>query len=151
MGNEELVAVFVPKRHLSKVYGYIAALDTAAGVAPPPRGGSDEDEWNEALLRRMVNESSPALLQILSAIADRPVQWQSTHDLALAIGLPGVTWNTISGTLGAFNRRIKGRYKLQAWPFEVRVDVGEKGARLTQCRMTKERAAVIMRLISDRE
>jgi len=151
MGIEELVAVFVPRRHLSKVYGYIATLDMEVGGVTTPRSALDANEWSEALLRRMVNESSPALLKILKALADRPLKWQSTHELAVAVDSPDVTWNTISGTLGAFNRRIKGRYKLGSWPFEVRVDIGEKGARLTQCRMTKERATVIMRLISERE
>ncbi len=93
----------------------------------------------------MVQESSPALLAILGALADSPGEWLTMGDLAKPIG-PKADWNTVAGTLGAFGRRLKSRYGLESWPFENRLDHA-KGTR--ECRMSKETARAVKKLISE--
>jgi hypothetical protein len=162
---DELVNVLVPRRHLSQVYGFIAKLDasegqplvTSAVPAESPALAATEaksggavsinvDEWTPSRLRRMVEESPPAMLEILRMLADRPGEWLAMNELAKAIR-PDADWNTVAGTLGAFGRRVKNRYGLESWPFENRYDY-EVGGRV--CRMSEEVARLVKRLVMER-
>ncbi len=127
MSENELVSVLVPKRHLPKVYGLIAELEGVEGTpqqSPPsdsPTGASDD--WTSSRVQRMVSESPPAMRDILRAMAERPDQWVTVHQLAEAItGKDDATWNTVAGTMGAFGRRIKNRYGITEKPYEDRYD-----------------------------
>lgn len=160
MQTDDLVNVLVPRRHLSQVYGFIARLETGEGQSPTSgpttavtttangAGAStvDSDEWTPSRLRRMVDESSPALLEILRALANRPGDWLPMSELAKGIG-PEADWNTVAGTLGAFGRRVKSRYGLESWPFDNRFDHEIDGR---VCRMSEETARLIKRFIAER-
>ena len=128
MSTEDLVNVLVPRKHLSQVYGLIAQLE---GVAPSMPAIVDEqpaahgatDEWTPSRLRTMVDDSGPAMRDLLRAMASRPGDGLTTQDLATALkNKPKADWNTIAGTLGAFSRRVKSRYGLETWPFQVKRD-----------------------------
>jgi hypothetical protein len=166
MSVDDLVNVLVPRRHLSQVYGFIARLDAGEGQATPasaaaeagapgPDGGgggapSDGiDEWTTARIRRMVEESPPAMIDILVALADRPGEWLTMEELAKAIrNKPDADWNTVAGTLGAFGNRVKNRYGLESWPFESRHD-HKVGGRVS--RMSGEKAEIVKRFIAGRK
>jgi hypothetical protein len=128
MSTEELVNVLVPRKHLSQVYGLIAQLEGAAPSTPAivdeqPAAHGATDEWTPSRLRTMVEDSGPAMRDLLRAMASRPGDWLTTQDLAAALkNKPKADWNTIAGTLGAFGRRVKSRYGLETWPFQVKRD-----------------------------
>ena len=166
MSNEELVNVLVPRRHLSQVYGFIAKLEVAGSdraatepIADPEdrdattaSNGSgstqDLDEWTPSRLRKMVEQSPPAMADILDALAERSGEWLSMEELAAAIrNKPDADWNTVAGTLGAFGRRVKNRYGIESWPFENRYDHEIRGR---VCRMSDEVARLIKQFLADR-
>ncbi len=128
MATEELVNVLVPRKHLSHVYGLIAQLEgaapsTIATVDEQPAANGTADEWTSSRLRTMVEDSGPAMRDLLKAMASRPEEWLTTQDLAAALtNKPKADWNTIAGTLGAFGRRVKSRYGLETWPFHCKRD-----------------------------
>lgn len=127
MSNDELVNVLVPKRHLSRVYGLIAELEKGvepkANGSPPVPAGSDHDDWTASRIRRMVEQSPPAMRDILKAMATRAGDWLTTEDLAKSIEAnPDADWNTVAGTIGAFGRRMRNRYGIDTPPFEKKRD-----------------------------
>jgi len=142
--SEELVNVLVPRRHLSRVYALIGELEgagsgttpsppSASGTAVAPANGTN-DEWTPSRLRKMVDQSPPAMKNILKALADRPGEWLSTQELAKAIvDNPNADWMTVAGTIGAFGRRFRNRYGIDSPPFEKRYDhdVGGKVYRMS--------------------
>lgn len=167
MSTDDLVNVLVPRRYLSQVYGFIARLEASSGAATAPReqaepvtestpphgpvatsNGLNTDEWTPSRLRKMVDQSPPAMVDILSALASRPGEWLSMEHLASSIKhKPDADWNTVAGTLGAFGRRVKNRYGLESWPFESRYD-HEVGGRV--CRMSDDVARLIKQFIAER-
>jgi hypothetical protein len=96
----------------------------------------------------MVEQSPPAMADILDALAERPGEWLSMEELATAIkNKPDANWNTVAGTLGAFGRRVKNRYGIESWPFENRYDHEIRGR---VCRMSEEVARHIKQFLADR-
>lgn len=151
MSESELVTVLVPKQHLAKVYGLIARLDDETVAPPQPQTPSDagvvDGEWTQMRIRTAVQQSPPAMRDILQALATRPGEWLTTHDLAEAItGNPDADWKTVAGTLGAFGRRISSRYGLASLPFEGRYD-HSAGCRVH--RMTPEIARQVMQALTN--
>jgi hypothetical protein len=131
MTTEELVAVMVPRKHLSRVYGLIAKLDVgdeSATVLIPSKPNANgnarsSDEWTPSRLRKMLQQSPPAMKDLLRAMAEHPDEWLTTEQLAQEIqNNPAADWKTVAGTMGAFGRRIKNRYGLDTLPFEKRYD-----------------------------
>ena len=148
MSENELVAVMVPKLHLSRVYGLIAKLEgvdsAAQEVKSPHLANGALGDWTPSLTQRMVSESPTAMGSILRAMAERPGEWLTVKDLAAAISHKA-DWNTVAGTLGAFGRRQKNRYKINTPPFEKRYDhtVGKV------YRMSKEMADQIIKAMQN--
>jgi len=94
----------------------------------------------------MVHGASPGLLSILKALSDQPESWLSTGDLAVAMGKTREESKKVGGTLSAFWRRIKGRYKLNSFPFERRDDNPER----VDYRMDAETARLVKQFIGER-
>lgn len=146
---DELINVAVPRRHLARVYGLIAELDSgeAAGtpisLAPTPTDDRFE-EWTPARIRRMVEESDTAMRAILTMLASHADEWLTTTKLAEAIG-GSADWNTVAGTLGAFGRRRKSRYGLGTMPYERRREPGVGKV----LRMPKEIAQHVLRALKN--
>ena len=146
MPNDELVSVMVPKRHLAKVYGLIAKLDGGEAEQPSPSHGN-ADEWTPSRIRTAVDQSPPAMRDILRALAERAGEWLTTHDLAQVIqGNPNADWKTVAGTLGAFGRRVSSRYGLETLPFEGKYDHGE-GCRVH--RMSADMARLVLQALNN--
>jgi hypothetical protein len=108
------------------VYGFIAELDgTAPSPAPAPEASQpDGGEWTHARLWKMIEESPPAMRDILRALATHPGEWMSSDQLAQAIRGKQADSNTVAGTLGAYGRRLKSRYGLDVPPFDRRYEHG---------------------------
>ncbi|MFN0010717.1 MAG: hypothetical protein ACKVS8_03635 [Phycisphaerales bacterium] len=155
-GSDEMVSVMVPRRLVTQVYGLISRLDaglsvedvTPAPTAPASNGDSASD-WTDMLLRRMVEESPPAMRDILGLLASRPGESLGAEDLAKSIKAnKEANWNTIAGTLGAFGRRVKSRYKSDQWPFTAKYEHAHDGVRY---RMTAQMATRIKKLLAETE
>jgi len=152
MPSDELVSVMVPKRHLARVYGLIARLEgdaTTADSSSPASALMNENgntEWTQARLRRMVQESPPAVRDILRILAEHADEWLATQQLAEAIQEnPNANWQTVAGTMGAFGRRVKNRYGIESFPFEKRYD---HAAHSSVFRMSRETAQLVLELLN---
>lgn len=151
MAIDELVTVSVPRKHLAKVYGFIATLESGepAATAVEPVGGDavTDDEWTPSRIRKMLLQSPPAMKDILRAMASRPNEWLTTRGLAEAIqGNDEADWKTVAGTMGAFGRRLKNRYGLETMPFEKRYDHEEKSKTY---RMSNEVSALVLQVLNE--
>lgn len=129
MSDDQLVAVMVPSKHLAQVYGFIASLAGEEAKSPPkaksesPAANGAMDEWTPTRLKKAIEQSPPAMRDILRALANKGGEWLTIEELASSIqGNEDATWNTVAGTLGAFGRRLKNRYGLETFPFEKRFD-----------------------------
>jgi hypothetical protein len=126
-GNE-LIDVKVPRKHLAPVYGLIAELERAetpgegAPVEPTSESVSNgAGGWAPELVAKAYIQSPPAMKRIFDMLADKAGSEIVSDELAKAIG-PDAEWPNLAGTLGAFGRRVKSRYKQTTWPFAHRWD-----------------------------
>ena len=155
-GNDEMVSVMVPRRLVTQVYGLISRLDAGlpvedAAMVPiaPATSGDSTSDWTDKLLCRMVEESPPAMRDILGLLASRPGESLGAEDLAKSIkGNKHANWNTIAGTLGAFGRRVKNRYESDQWPFTAKYEHAHDGVRY---RMTAAMATRIKKILAEAE
>jgi hypothetical protein len=119
----EFVSVPVPVERVQEVYELLARQPVR------PSGGHQVSDdgypsgWSQALIERMIVESSSAVRRILCAIATKSPSWVSTHEIAVASGL---TDRQVIASLGPLGKRVRGRYAMSLWPFETRqfVDAG---------------------------
>lgn len=123
--QEEFVQVPVPAKHVSKVMAYVVALedeDTGEGSRvvppPPPPGSSNDEKWSFELLERMYHQSPDSMKKILGYLADRPDKWVRSTELIENL-FPGQSSSQFGGITGAFGRRVKNRYEMNTWPFDV--------------------------------
>jgi len=120
---EELVSVFVPRKHVLDVYAFVARLTEPSFGTNNTNHSPHTEDWGPELLRRMFDESPPAMKDILVALASRQGEWLSANELAKAIrDKPNADSNTVAGTLGAFRRRCRNRYGRPDWPFNSNWD-----------------------------
>ena len=151
MAIDELVTVSVPRKHLAKVYGFIATLESVEPTAAAGETAANEavtdDEWTPSRIRKMLQQSPPAMKDILRAMALRPNEWLTTLGLAEAIqGNDEADWKTVAGTMGAFGRRLKNRYGLETFPFEKRYD---HAAKSKAYRMSNEMSTLVLQVLTD--
>jgi hypothetical protein len=120
--DSELVSIPVPKRHLTRVYGFIASLESADGISQESlglNGDGKKKEWTAELIRRQFLESPDTIKRFEKLLAERAGTWLSTSEIAQALGASHGT-KTIAGALGAYGRRVSNRYQMSTWPFETR-------------------------------
>jgi hypothetical protein len=119
--DSEFVSIPVPKRYLTRVYGFIASLESAdAGFqAPPSLNGDGKREWTPELIRRQFLESPDTIRRFEKLLAEHEGTWLSTSEIAQALGAARGA-KTIAGALGAYGRRVSNRYGMSDWPFENR-------------------------------
>jgi hypothetical protein len=130
---DELVSVSVPRKHLTKVYGYIAQLEADASQKE-----NHDAEWTPDLIRLAYSQSAKTMKRILWELADHPEQEVSIEQLA-SVMKEEANWNNVAGALGAFSRRLKSRYGIAHPPFEVSWDDNERAS----YRMTYDVADII--------
>jgi hypothetical protein len=119
--DTDFVSIPVPKRHLTRVYGFIAALEDAQATAQAAVGNGDGKEkiWTPELLRRQFMESPDTIKRFQKLLAAHEGTWLSTSKIADALGAARGA-KTVAGALGAYGRRVSNRYRMSTWPFENR-------------------------------
>jgi hypothetical protein len=137
----EFVSVPVPVERVQEVYELLARQPAKVSPAREMNAGHG-DTWTEALLDRMFVESSSAMRRILCAIAGKSPCWVSTGEIAAASGL---TARQVIASLGPFEKRVRGRYRMSHWPFAARefVDAG-----IFKYSMTPETASRMLDLMA---
>jgi len=120
---QEFVNVPVPIERVQEVYELLARQSRKRLFAQHTTEDGYSEGWTQQLIDRMFVESSEAMRLILSAIAEVSPAWVTTKDIAAASGL---TARQVVASLGPFEKRIRGRYGMNHWPFEARefVDAG---------------------------
>lgn len=118
----ELVSILVPKKHLSRIYGFISTLDSspAAAGSSGSEGKADEAKaWTDDLIRRQFNESPEIIKRFQRLLASNPDEWFSTEKIAAQLDAKKGS-KSIAGALGAYGRRTSNRYQMKGWPFQHR-------------------------------
>lgn len=119
--STELVPVYVPRALLAEVYAFIANHGQAEAATERTE---ERQSWTKDLLTEAFLDLSENMRAILSKLAENPGEWLTAADLASAMPSPNgrdaADWNNVAGTLGAFERRVKGRYQKNGKPFDVR-------------------------------
>jgi hypothetical protein len=120
----EFVNIPVPVERVQEVYELLArpaASRTALG--PQVTDNGYPEGWSQAMIERMFIESSSAMRRILYSIAERSPSWVTTGEIGAASGLSS---RQVIASLGPFEKRVRGRYGMNRWPFEARefVDAG---------------------------
>lgn len=140
--DEDYVQIPVPRKHLTRIYGYIGSLDGLTGTDEVPTTATEpaeEKTWDHLLIARQFNESPDSMKKFQKYLAAHPGQEFSTPEMATGLGVAG-GWNSIAGALGAYGRRVKNRYGMSSFPFESRWDHATGTARHS---MTPEVAEII--------
>jgi hypothetical protein len=119
----DFVSVPVPLERVQEVYELLARQPSRPPVGQAVTEDGYAEGWNQALLDRMFHESSGSMKRILGAIARRASVWVTTAQIA---GAADLTARQVVASLGPFEKRVRGRYGLDRWPFETRefVDAG---------------------------
>ncbi len=102
---DTLVAVLIPRPLLADVYELVVEhervdLDDVVEEPAP---------LDEALIRRMFEESEPQHRRLMKLLANRPDEWIYTSAIAEALELPHGS-RSAAGMCGAFGRRAAHRY-----------------------------------------
>lgn len=119
------VQIPVPSHLVVDVYSLIAqkSLYRPVESATPNVGTGIREEWSASEIRRMYKESDTNMRAILDALAARAGKEVSSRELKSVLSRSRgetATSSTLGGTLGAFGRRIRNRYRKQTWPFAAR-------------------------------
>ncbi|MGO9322655.1 MAG: hypothetical protein ACLQBY_17890 [Solirubrobacteraceae bacterium] len=104
-----------PRQFVGEVYALLARL---MGTTPPEiideAGVPDDDSGpvttDEALIRRIYEESHEAHRRMLKRLAESPDKWVYGNQLAAALELAGGK-KSLAGMLGALGRRSNHRYE----------------------------------------
>ena len=119
---ENYVQVPIPERFVLPVYELLTRLSSESEDTRPkstpaaPNVNGVPHEWSKDDIARMWRESPPPMKAFISHLADRPETAVTSAEVGDAIGRRG---SKFSGTLGAFGRRMRSRYKKDSWPFEA--------------------------------
>lgn len=137
----EFVNIPVPVERVQDVYELLArpsAVRTATG--PQETDNGYPEGWSQPMIERMFIESLSAMRSILCSIAERSPSWLSTSEIGAATELSP---RQVIASLGPFEKRVRGRYGMNRWPFEAReyVDAG-----ISRYSMTEGTAAGILSL-----
>lgn len=120
----EFVNVPVPVDRVQEVYELLARPCAGRTVIGPQVTENGYPEgWSQAMIERMFIESSSAMRRILCSIAERSPSWVTTAEIGAASELSS---RQVIASLGPFEKRVRGRYGMNRWPFEARefVDAG---------------------------
>lgn len=126
--NVDLVEILVPRSLVMDVYGFIA--EKSGSLTHKAQRRSDaakatelSGKWDASLIKRMYQESDKNMRAILDYLAARSGETVTALDLVNVLKEvrddKKATRLTLAGTLGAFGRRVKSRYKRDGWPFEA--------------------------------
>lgn len=141
----EFVHVPVPADRVLEVYKLLSSQAATPAAGPQVTENGYPEGWSQAMVERMFIESSSAMRRILCSIARKSPQWLTTSEIGAASDL---TARQVIASLGPFEKRVRGRYGMNRWPFENRefVDAG-----VFKYSMTEGTAAGIIALMDQVE
>jgi hypothetical protein len=140
---QKFMQVPVPERFVMKVYRLLTKLEAEEkGYKPsvsfteelraeekaydPPVSVAEKLEehdaalWSTDELRRVHSQSPSPIRKFFDYLADNPDRVVQKSELAKFIyGDDPKGGNRLSGALGAFGRRVKGRHPGKSWPFQA--------------------------------
>ena len=124
--DDYFVPVPVPRQLVVDVYRFVAERSRLTVEAQPSVGTNQAaglpDNWSASEIKRLYSDSAKNMRAILDAMAARPGERVSSNDLieVLSRSRGGAAGSSIlGGTLGAFGRRVKNRYRKNKWPFDA--------------------------------
>jgi hypothetical protein len=119
----EFVSLPVPADRVQEVYELLVRLPARKPAGPQVTENGYPEGWSQAMIDRMFVESSSAMRRILCSIAERSPSWVTTGEIGTASDLSA---RQVVASLGPFEKRVRGRYGMNRWPFEARefVDAG---------------------------
>jgi len=144
----EFVNVPVPVDRVQEVYRLLASQPTRTSIGPQVTENGYPEGWSKAMIERMFVESSSAMRRILHAIAERSPSWTTTGQIAEASGL---TARQVVASLGPFEKRVRGRYGMNRWPFEAREFVDDGIFKYCMSTGTAEGIITVMAHVEERE
>jgi hypothetical protein len=139
----QFMQVPVPERFVMEVYRLLTQLEAEEkGYKPlvsftekieakdkeynPPVSVAEKLEehdaalWSTDELRKVYTQSPPPIRKFFDYLADNPDRVVQKSELAKFIyGDNPKGGNRLSGALGAFGRRVKGRHPGKSWPFQA--------------------------------
>ena len=118
--HTEMVYLAVPRHQYREVISFIAELpDVQDSVAVEPTDATEptRPDLDEALVRRIYDESLDTHRQLLKVLAAHAGEWVTYPNISKEMGFE--TPRSLPGTLGAFGRRAQHRYGGR-WPFDAR-------------------------------
>ena len=121
----EFVNVPVPVERVQEVYKLLASHPAGPATGPQVTDNGYPEGWSQSMIERMFIESSTAMRRILCSIAGRSPGWVTIGDIGEATDLSP---RQVIASLGPFEKRLRGRYGMNRWPFETRefVDAGAR-------------------------
>jgi hypothetical protein len=119
----DFITLPVPINRVQEVYELLARQPSKTPIGPQITENGYPEGWSQAMIDRMFFESSSAMRRILCAIAERSPRWVTTGEIGTASDLSA---RQVVASLGPFEKRVRGRYGMNRWPFEARefVDAG---------------------------
>jgi hypothetical protein len=119
----DFVTLPVPVNRVQEVYELLARQPSKTPIGPQITENGYPEGWSQAMIDRMFVESSSAMRRILCSIAERSPKWVTTGEIGIASDLSA---RQVVASLGPFEKRVRGRYGMNRWPFEARefVDAG---------------------------
>ena len=124
--DDYFVHVPVPRQLVVDVYQFVAERTRLAVKAEPTVSSGQPivlpDEWAASEIRRLYAESPKNMRAILAAMAARPGENVTSNDLIEVLSRSrggSASSSILGGTLGAFGRRVRNRYRKNSWPFEA--------------------------------
>ena len=120
----EFVNVPVPIERVQEVYRLLASQPAVSPATGPQVTDNGYPEgWSQSMIERMFIESSSPMRGILCTIARSSPGWVTIGEIGATTDL---SQRQVIASLGPFEKRIRGRYGMNRWPFETRefVDAG---------------------------
>lgn len=120
----DLVQILVPRELVMDIYQFVSAhgdSDSHRASDHDLNGNRIPDDWSASLVRRMYAESPKHMRAILDTLAARADETVRADELIAVLSTSRgdqATSSTLGGTLGAFGRRVRNRYRKTSWPIK---------------------------------
>ncbi|MCB0857457.1 MAG: hypothetical protein KDB57_04975 [Solirubrobacterales bacterium] len=105
--STDFIAVQVPARYVTRVYELISRLEREDAEISDAENAPPAPALTKELVARMYRESKESHEQLMLYLADHAGEWQTTREIAKALGEKR---GTVGAYLSTFSRRATNRY-----------------------------------------
>lgn len=140
MNHEEHVLLSIPIPIAGKVHELAAQFYAKRSPEVTSREEAKDEllsDWPPELIQRAWRESPPSMKKLLKYLSARADERIFSAEIIETLGLDSRDGTSgrrvLAGTLGAFGRRVRNRYRRDTWPFyaEWEHTRNEMGYRMT--------------------